>query len=333
MDFLTNVAEWCMPFLYFLRDIGNPVFDFFFEMVTHLGEETVFLVVSIIFFWCVDKREGYFILLSGLFGTLINQAAKLACRVPRPWVIDKGFLPIGNSMEEATGYSFPSGHTQNVATTFGAIAAYKRNRVRTTVCTAIIVLVAFSRMYLGVHTPLDVAVSLLVALAIILIFKPLFETEEKFQKALPRIVVAAVVLSFGFLVFTLLSGSDTTLDATNYHSALKNACTLLGCTVGLVLVFVVDTMFINFQTKAKWYAQIIKAALGFVIVLLIKSGLSAPLTALFGNEYVARIVRYFLIVAFAGAVWPLTFKKFGEMKIEALDHLSEKIKAKFTKKA
>ena len=57
MEFLTNVAEWCMPFLYFLRDIGNPVFDFLFETITHLGEETVFLVISIIFFWCINKRE------------------------------------------------------------------------------------------------------------------------------------------------------------------------------------------------------------------------------------------------------------------------------------
>ena len=333
MDFLTDIAEWCMPFLYFLRDIGNPVFDCFFETITHLGEETVFLVISIVFFWCVDKREGYFILLSGLFGTLMNQTAKLACRVPRPWVIDKGFLPIGNSIEEATGYSFPSGHTQNVATTFGAIAAYKKGRTRVAVCTVIIALVAFSRMYLGVHTPLDVVVSLAVSAALVLIFRPWFETEEKFNRAYPRIVIISVICSFAFLAFVLFVSNDRSLDAANYNSALKNACTLLGCTVGLVLVFVVDTMFVNFQTEAKWYAQIIKAVVGFAIVLLIKSGLSAPLTAIFGNEYVARIIRYFLIVAFAGAVWPLTFKKFGEMRIKALDNLTEKIKAKFTKNA
>ncbi|MBO5315367.1 MAG: phosphatase PAP2 family protein [Clostridia bacterium] len=334
MDFLTSIAEWCMPFLYFLRDIGNPVFDFFFETVTHLGEETVFLVISIIFFWCVNKREGYFILLSGLLGTLINQAAKLACRVPRPWVIDTEFQPIGNSKIEATGYSFPSGHTQNTATTFGCIAAYNRKKRWVTVMSVvIIVLVSFSRMYLGVHTPLDVITSLLVSLGLILILRPWFETEEKFDKAYPIIVVISVICSFAFLAFVLFVSKDASLDAENYKSALKNACTLLGCTVGLVVVWVVDTMFVNFDTKAPWYAQIIKAVLGFAIVLLIKSGLSAPLTALFGNEYVARIIRYFLIVVFAGAVWPLTFKKFGEMKISALDNFSAKIKSKFTKKA
>lgn len=334
MEFLTNIAEWCMPFLYFLRDIGNPVFDFFFETVTHLGEETVFLVISIVFFWCVNKREGYFILLSGLLGTLLNQAAKLACRVPRPWNINPDFQPVGNSKIEATGYSFPSGHTQNTATTFGCIAAYNRKKRWVTVLSVvIIVLVSFSRMYLGVHTPLDVVTSLLISLGLILVLHPWFETEEKFNKAYPVIVVISVICSFAFLAFVLFVSKDMSLDAENYNSALKNACTLLGCTVGLVLVWVVDTMFVNFDTKAPWYAQIIKAVLGFAIVLLIKSGLSAPLTAIFGNEYVARIVRYFLIVVFAGAVWPLTFKKFGKMKIEALDRLSSKIKTKFTKKA
>ncbi len=331
MEFLTNIAEACMPFLYFLRDIGNPVFDFFFELITHIGEETVFLVISIIFFWCVNKREGYFILLSGLFGTLINQWAKLACRVPRPWMIDKGFLPIGDSMTEATGYSFPSGHTQNVSTTFGAIAAYNRKRWVTVTAVVIIALVAFSRMYLGVHTPLDVGVSLLVGLAVILLMRPFFESDEKLNKALPYIAGTGVLLSLGFMIFTLLMGGDEALDPHNYESALKNAGTLLGCTLGLVLVWLCDRR-TNFKTDANWYSQVIKAAIGFGGVMLIKAGLSAPLTFLcFGNEIVARVIRYFLIVAFAGAVWPLTFGWFSTLKIGFMEKFTEWVKNTFSK--
>ena len=59
-----------MEILYAIASIRNPVCDFIFETITHLGEETFFLVISIIFFWCINKREGYYILLSGLFGTL-----------------------------------------------------------------------------------------------------------------------------------------------------------------------------------------------------------------------------------------------------------------------
>lgn len=331
MTFIQKIAEGCMPFLYFLESIRNPFLDWFFATVTHLGEEIYFLLIAIIFFWCVSKREGYYILITGLVGTVVNQVAKLFFRVPRPWVLDKNFEIIESAREEATGYSFPSGHTQNVAGTYGAVAAAKPGRFRTAICVTLIVLVAFSRMYLGVHTPLDVVVSLIVALALVLLLRPMFTTEERFKKFMPWIVVGSVVLSLGFLAYVLAISGDTTLDPHNYHSGLKNACTLFGCTAGLVIVHFVDSKFINFQTDGRWYAQIIKLVLGLVGVIAIKSGLSAPLVALFGNEFIARAVRYFLIVIFAGAVWPLTFKWFSGLKIECMEKFTAWVKDKGSK--
>jgi hypothetical protein len=130
---------------------------------------------------------------------------------------------------------------------------------------------------------------------------------------MPYVVIGSVILSVGFLAYVLSISGVSTLDPHNYQSGLKNACTLLGCTAGLVVVHFVDSKYINFDTKAKWYAQLLTLVIGLAGVLAIKSGLSAPLTALFGNEYIARAVRYFLIVIFAGCVWPLTFKKFSKM--------------------
>jgi undecaprenyl-diphosphatase len=313
MEFMHSLAEGCMPFLYFLESIRNPVFDWIFATITHLGEETFFLAFAIIFFWCVNKRQGYYILITGLVGTVVNQVAKLFFRIPRPWVLDPEFNIIESARAEATGYSFPSGHTQNVAGTFGAIAAFKPRKWLTALCVTIILLVGFSRMYLGVHTPLDVVVSLLIALGLILLLRPVFETDESFKKYMPYVVIGSVIISVLFLVYVLSLGGVSFLDPHNYQSGLKNAYTLLGCTAGLVVVYFVDSKYINFDTKAKWYAQILKLVIGLAGVLAIKSGLSAPLTALFGNEYIARAVRYFLIVVFAGAVWPMTFKKFAKL--------------------
>ena len=174
MEFMHSLAKGCMPFLYFLESIRNPILDALFALVTHLGEETFFLVIAILFFWCINKREGYYILITGLVGTVLNQIAKLFFRIPRPWDLDSNFNIIESARAEATGYSFPSGHTQNIAGTYGAIAAYNPTKRKTAVCVTIIVLVAFSRMYLGVHTPLDVIVSLLLALALVLLLRPLF---------------------------------------------------------------------------------------------------------------------------------------------------------------
>ena len=321
-----------MDMLRAIAEIRNPVFDVFFSLITRLGEEVFFLAAAIFFFWCVNKRQGYFLLLTGLFGTVLNQGAKLLFRIPRPWVIDPTFEVVGDAKVAATGYSFPSGHTQNAAGTLGAVAAYKAKWKKVVICIVVILLVGFSRMYLGVHTLLDVGVSLVFAAGLVLLLRPVFEDDKKFDKFMPWIVVWGVVLSIGLLVFVLSIGGDETLDPHNYESGLKNACTLMGCTIGLIPAYIVDRKFTKFETHAKWYAQIIKVVIGLGIVLAIKSGLSAPLTALCaGNAYAARIIRYFLIVLFAGVIWPMTFKWFGNLRIAKLDAFTEKVAAKFRK--
>jgi hypothetical protein len=70
--------------------------------------------------------------------------------------------------------------------------------------------------------------------------------------------------------------------------------------------------------------------------LAIKSGLKSPLEALFGlfmddPEFLARGARYFIIVAFAGAVWPLTFNFFSKISVNSLDNFTEKVRARLKK--
>ena len=323
-----------MDILRAIAEIRNPVFDAFFSLITRMGEEIFFLAVAIIFFWCVNKREGYFVLITGLFGTVLNQGAKLIFRIPRPWVYDPTFEVVGDAKVAATGYSFPSGHTQNVAGTLGSIAAYKSTKKKTVVCTVLILLVAFSRMYLGVHTLLDVVVSLVFALGLVLLLRPVFTDDEKFHKFMPWVVAAGVLLSVGLLAFVVSIGGDETLDPHNYESGLKNACTLMGCTIGLIPAYIVDRKWTKFETKAPWYGQILKIVIGLAVVFAIKSGLSSPLTALCaGNAYAARIIRYFLIVIFAGVLYPMTFKWYAKMKVAKLDAFGEKVVSIFKRKA
>ncbi len=324
-----------MQFLYFLEKLRNPVLDFFFSLITHIGEETFFLVIAILFFWCVDKRQGYFILMTGLIGTVMNQALKLLCKIPRPWVLDSNFTIVESARAEATGYSFPSGHTQNVAGTFGAVGRFSRRKWLTITCIVIIVLVSLSRMYLGVHTPYDVATSLCIAALILFVLAPLFATENKFHRAMPYVIAISIVLSVGFALYAFLHG-ESGVDTNNLYSAKKNAATLLGCLLGLCLVYPLDRFKIKFVTSGKWYAQVIKLALGLGGVLAVKSGLKSPLESLFGlfmgnPEFLARGARYFIIVAFAGAIWPLTFNFFAKLRIQALDNFTDKLKTKIAK--
>ena len=325
-----------MEFLRFLESIRTGVGDFFFSTVTHIGEEVFFLAIAILFYWCISKKQGYYILMTGVVGSVINQWLKIVCRIPRPWIIDTNFKPVGDAVAEATGYSFPSGHTQNVAGTFGCIGRYNNQKWIKISCAVIILLVAFSRMYLGVHTPLDVCTSLGVAAALVFAFHYVFRTEESVNKYMFWVTIGAVIFSIGFILYVFLlpeSSFTTEADLANLASAKKNAATLAGCLFGLGLVYPLDRFVIKFDTKGRWYAQVIKFVLGVAVVLGIKSGLNEPLVALFGNEYVARSVRYFLIVAFAGGVWPLTFKYFEKLRIEKLEKFTAWVVSKLARKS
>ncbi len=321
-----------MSFLKFLESIRTGIGDFFFSTITYVGDEILFLVLAILFFWCINKREGYYILVTGVVGSVINQWLKIICCVPRPWVIDPSLTVVGNAKDAATGFSFPSGHTQNVTGTFGCIGVYNKKKWVKILSVAMILLVSFSRMYLGVHTPYDVGASLLIASGLVFLFYQVFKTEERQKKFMDLVVICSVILSVAFVIFVF------TLPEANYtedhalHSLLsakKNAATLTGCLIALLVVYPLDKFVIKFETSARWYSQLIKLVIGVGVNLFIKEVMELPLNDLFNNEYIGRIVRYFLIVVFSGAVWPLTFKFFKNLEIPFMERFTDWMKKKW----
>ena len=127
-----------MGFLRLLESIRIPALNVFFSGITYCGDEIAFMVVAFALFWCVNKRTGYYAFLVGLFGTVGNQWLKIACRIPRPWVLDPDFTIVESARAAATGYSFPSGHTQNAVGTFGAMALRTERKWVRGVCIALI---------------------------------------------------------------------------------------------------------------------------------------------------------------------------------------------------
>ena len=306
-----------MSFLYFLEDLRNPVLDFFFSFVTLFGEETVFMAVGMIFFWCVDKFKGYYLLCVGFLGTVINQFLKILCRVPRPWVKDPNFTIVESAREAASGYSFPSGHTQTSVGLFGGIARIAgKNGLRIGMI-AIAALVALSRMYLGVHTPADVLVSIAIATLLIFVAYPLFRKAEQSPRVMYAILFSFLGVMIAYLCFIMLYPFPEEVyhvDAVhNLLSARKNGFTLFGCALGLLATYTVDLKWTKFDTKAVWWAQILKVAGGLGLVLAAKELLRVPLEFLLQSEYAARSVRYFLMVVVGGILWPMTFRFFAKL--------------------
>lgn len=305
-----------MGFLYFLESIRTPVGDVFFSLITHLGEETLFILAGLLFFWCINKMEGYYLLSVGLMGTVINQFLKLRFQVPRPWVKDPNFTIVESARAEATGWSFPSGHTQTSVGIFASIARWHKQKVIRIICIALCVLVPLSRMYLGVHTPADVGVSIAVALILVFAIFPVIRKSVEKPAAMRILMLVMTVISAFFLWYSRvckipLAGEDT---LENLAHAIKNAHTMLGCILGLWLTYEIESRFIKFDTKAVWWVQVLKLVIGFGLLLAIKAGAKAPLHALIGDTHIADGIRYFLMTAFAGCVWPLTFPLFAKLQ-------------------
>ncbi|MBQ7886435.1 MAG: phosphatase PAP2 family protein [Clostridia bacterium] len=305
-----------MAFLHLLESIRNPALDTFFQLITLFGEETLFIIFGLLFFWCIDKYEGFFLLCIGLLGTVINQFLKLLFRIPRPWVRDPSFTIVESAREAATGYSFPSGHTQTSVGVYGGIARWTGKGWLSRACLLLCVLVPLSRMYLGVHTPADVGVSILVALALIFLLYPIVRKGCADARVMRPLFAIMLFLSLANLAFVHLYPFPADVDADNLAHGVKNAYTMLGCILGIWLAWETDRRSIHFETKAPLGAQAVKLIAGFAILLGIKAGLKAPLYALTGGHYIADFVRYFLMVAFAGCLWPMTFpywtKKFSK---------------------
>ena len=295
-----------MKVLYALESIRVPWLDTVMAAITHLGEETVFMVAALFVFWCVSKRHGYYLLAIGFAGTVLNQFLKLLFRIPRPWVLDSDFTIVESARAQATGYSFPSGHSQNAIGTFGGIARFTRRKWVRVAAIVAAVLVPLSRMYLGVHTPLDVGVAAVIAVALVFTLYPLMERSDSRHGVMGAVLAVMLALAVGYLLFVSLYPFPADVDAANLASGVENAWKLLGATVGMLVGWWLDVRFIHFDTRAVWYVQLIKLVGGLALLLGIRAALKAPLAAALGAG-AGGAVRYGVMVLFAAAVWPMVF--------------------------
>ena len=298
-----------MDLLWALEGIRTPFFDTLFRWTTRLGEEMVLIVVVCVFLWCINKRVGYVMGLTFFLSSLAVQGLKVVFQVPRPWVADPSFPPVEGAVREATGFAFPSGHTQNAAAIWGSLGAMAKWRVVTVICFGLAVLVAFSRMYLGVHYLADVLASLGITFLILWIVlklvtdKPVSKKRELTMAMLPAIAAVAVIV----LVAVMYHGEIVA------PSHLRDATIAAGAALAFSLGMYVERNYIRFSVKTKNIPlQVLKVVLGIGGTIAIQEGVR-----LAGSGLEVDGIRYFLMVSWITMVFPLIIKRFFAVRDEA----------------
>lgn len=275
-----------------IQSMRNPVFDFLFYWITQLGDQIVFIGVVAIIYWTIDKRFAHKFTFAFMMSALVNTVLKLFFKRVRP------FYYQGISSEEAwrtTGYSFPSGHSQASGVLgYSALYASKHTKHKwlNYVAWFIMILVPFSRMYLGQHFLSDVVVGLILALGMThLAFKlvDLMGDEEH--------VYTLMLAPLFILALFFFKNHDVYIAAGGF--------------VGFAVGYYLEKKYVKFDVKAVWWIQVIKVVLGLGIAFGFKEGLKL----VFPDEILFDFIRYFVVGVWAAFGAPLVFK-YGILRLQ-----------------
>lgn len=298
-------------FLQRLREATGGVLDGFFLTVTHLGGATAMILVTALVYWCIDKEAGEYVLFNALLGKLLNEAVKVTACVPRPWLLDSRVQPLAQAVPGATGYSFPSGHTTIAAALWGGLAVrYRRRKALAAGCIALWVLVAFSRNYVGVHTPQDVAVASVLGAGLLWLSQKL---EDALRRAPRRDVwVSAAILLLGAALMAYAAVKEYPVflvdgvPAADPAELRIDAFSTAGAAMGFALGWLLERRCVGFAVAGSVPRRAVRFGVGVGSVLALKAAAEAVCAALLPAAFGAALSLGILVFYLMG-VYPWLF--------------------------
>lgn len=274
--------------LFWINEHSSSFLDFLFSSITILAETSILMIIIATLYWVKDKKGAINLTISLFLALTTMGFLKAYFKVKRPFDVLK-IDAVRHST--ASGYSFPSGHTISGATTYGFLA--KNFKTLRTFLFIMIILIAFSRIYLRVHWPLDVLVSLILGLFFAFIISSIV---DKIQGPIFYFILS--VLSLIGLIGSLLLYKE---DPRAYYDLIKTLTLSLSATIGLLL----DHFFLQFKMPTR--AKIRIVVLGLIISTFIVA--SKHLFGSIGETLYFTIIRYSLLGLFVTFLWPLSFNK------------------------
>lgn len=298
----------------FRNGVGAPLADFLSRM-TFLGELNSVLVVMAAVYWCVSKDIGTYLLMGWSANRIVNGVLKITVCAYRPWIRDARIVPYGNSIATATGYSFPSGHTMNAASAYGG-GALRRGLPRPlrVALGAVVALVAFSRIYLGVHTPQDILVGALAGMLVMGLTLRLTRWVAARPKRDLRVAWAGIGLAVAVAVYAAVKPYPADYDAegkllVNGAKMANDTLKGVGWCAAFLAGWVLERRFVGFSTDIPLAQRMTRLAVGLLGHYAI-SLILVPLVKQWIPGGAGTIASCFLQMFYVSFLFPWCLKRF-----------------------
>ena len=297
-----------------LRNATGGMFDEFFNALSKFAVD-VMPFLPFVVFWSVDKKWGYRYISAWGIGEVVNGIIKLTICAYRPWIRSDLIEPAGDSKVAATGYSFPSGHTMVATVTYGTTFVWQKDRKRwiAVLCAVLIALTAFSRNFLGVHTPQDVIVGFCESVIIICIVGIVQKRLDGNERMMDILTLAGVIVVVLTLVYILVKpypmdyvDGQLLVDPQKMMNDTFKAC---GAFAGFLAGSYIDRHYMHYEIPVGTRNLPLLTVIGAAIMFTWKEFFApATIVAAFGGHWGNMLAR-FIMVLFAMWVWPVVIRR------------------------
>lgn len=300
-------------FLQNFRNGMNNAWTPFLEWLSHFAVSGLILLPAFIY-WCVDKRKGLYILMTTTICLVVNSVIKLTACVYRPWIRDPRIMPAGNAIQEATGYSFPSGHTAAAGPMLGGTAfCFKEKKAVPTICIIVLLMVAFSRNYLGVHTPQDVLAALALSAVCLYNMHKLFLDLEAHPEQEDKWLLIFFLVSAAALIYATVKPYPMDyVDGkilVDPKEMMGDGFKDFGQMGALCIGRYAEKRFVKFRPTGLNAKGIALAAAGIIPVVFVRKVLDKVLVNVFGILVGGMLGRCALVLILI-LVWPMVIRAF-----------------------
>ncbi len=310
-------------FLQRFRESINDSLTPFMEGIS-LFAVTYLIMIPVFVYWVVSKRKGLYTLVSYYLCCGFNAIVKLTVCAYRPWIRDARVHPAGDAITTATGYSFPSGHTVTAGPIYGglAVVSWSWKKFVSVILGIFLLLTAFSRNYLGVHTPQDVFVGICESVFWLIIVAKIFTyLDEHPEKENLLLLICFIVGWLGIAYITFkpypmdyVDGKLLVDPQKMMNDGYGDICLLIAFPVARYI----EKRWIGFQAPGLKGAGLAAGIAGLIPLFLMIKFMRPALDGVLGTHW-GHFANTFIIVLYCIALWPLVIKAVSRTEAKAED--------------